>query len=155
MTPKNPKKKKFKRLVLEDIFWQFVAWWLTPKDERDPPTQQKFAERFGVHMDTLTDWKDRPEFLSEIIKTCEVFMKQAAPAVTNSFVRDLIQGGSSISSGDRKLFYKMVGMARDEVTVHLSPHEEYIKKLRARMAENMESKKNAKRKPKGKRGRSR
>lgn len=39
-----------------------LNWLLTPKANRNPPTQKAFAEKWGVSERTVRDWRDAPKF---------------------------------------------------------------------------------------------
>lgn len=41
---------------------RYLQWLTTPKSERDPPSQQKFADELGVHVRSLRDWQADPLF---------------------------------------------------------------------------------------------
>lgn len=44
---------------------RFILWLLTPKDEREPETQDALADELGVSASKLSNWKKDPEFLAE------------------------------------------------------------------------------------------
>lgn len=54
---------------------RYIAWLALPKAQRLPKTQEKLAVDFGVHRDTLTDWKQLPGFMDAV----------------NSLARDLVK----------------------------------------------------------------
>lgn len=43
-----------------DIYLKFINWVCSPN--RNPKTHSQFAKKFGVSIDTLTDWKKRAGF---------------------------------------------------------------------------------------------
>ena len=43
-------------------FFQFAAWCATPQWDRECKTQKEFAEQIRVDEDTLTSWKNNPNF---------------------------------------------------------------------------------------------
>jgi hypothetical protein len=48
------------KLVAE--FFEFASWAATPRQCREIKTQKEFAKKIGVSEDTLTDWKEHPQF---------------------------------------------------------------------------------------------
>jgi hypothetical protein len=61
--PKQSESKAaFKGVKLETEFREFARFYATPRSLRDAKTQGDFAKKFGVSQDTLSDWKQRPEF---------------------------------------------------------------------------------------------
>lgn len=45
---------------------RYIAWLALPKAQRVPKTQEKLADVFGVHRDTLTDWKHLPGLMDAV-----------------------------------------------------------------------------------------
>jgi len=41
---------------------EFIRWLTTPKVERDPPSQAKFAEKHGISEEAMRRWKRNPKF---------------------------------------------------------------------------------------------
>jgi hypothetical protein len=44
---------------------RFLTWLLTPKQEREPPTQTALALELGLNSAVLSNWKREPEFLEQ------------------------------------------------------------------------------------------
>ncbi len=63
-----------------DVYLEFVNWICLP--DREPKTQQQFAKKFGVSMDTLTDWKKRAGF-----------WKQAETSLNIAYLREKTTAG--------------------------------------------------------------
>jgi hypothetical protein len=73
-------------VVLSDIkliseFNQFTKWSATPRQFRDDRTQKEFAETIGVCEDTLTDWKNHPQFEVQVYQHMQKWMKDRIPDV--------------------------------------------------------------------------
>ncbi len=62
MAKKLKKNGKFRRDRNKLKYEAFVAWIAMPKPLREPKTQREFAEKYGVDVGTLTDWKNNPQF---------------------------------------------------------------------------------------------
>ena len=62
MSESNPKNPKTKALVKPLVFNEFAKWMAIPEPFRDIKTQGEFAKKFGVHQDTLSDWKKKDSF---------------------------------------------------------------------------------------------
>ena len=42
---------------------EFLEWLCTLKKDRQPSTMAALADKLGVHVRTLRDWKERPDFI--------------------------------------------------------------------------------------------
>lgn len=70
-TSQKPKDTLFKFIDSGEIpekliLLQFVRWSALPKKLRDPETQAKFAEKYQVNVNTLSNWKLHSGFWDEV-----------------------------------------------------------------------------------------
>lgn len=71
-----------KQIRLKKAYVDFVRWTILTKKEKQsenaPRTQGEFARKWGIHIDTTTDWFKRPDF--ETMRE-EIFRKKLAAEV--------------------------------------------------------------------------
>lgn len=118
-TMENP---DLKNLQLPDIYIAFTQWFAIPKDLRNLKTQKEFAKAYGVSEDTLSKWRQRPNFW----KTTETSVK--------SHFQELISDGlqamynkSIIRKGDPRamtVFLQYVANFNPKTIVELPPAPE-------------------------------
>jgi hypothetical protein len=93
---KPPAKRKPRHaLARQDVFEEFVKWFATPTPLRDPPTQQDFADKFGVNRDTPTDWKKREEFLPAVKAHWKQWGIDKTSNVMEALYRHIVKKGES------------------------------------------------------------
>ena len=46
--------------------WEFIKWYATPTEAREPRNQGDFAKSIGVNKNTLVKWKQKPGFYEEV-----------------------------------------------------------------------------------------
>lgn len=82
----------YSRVQYKDLFLEFVVWCATPRQERELKTQGDFARFYGLHIDTLTDWKKRPDFDTEVEYRRIQFFREYAPDVYYALVQKALTG---------------------------------------------------------------
>ena len=88
-------------------FLEFVRWQATPSWERNLTTQNKFAERYQVSPDTLTDWKRHPEFWPLVWRLIHERMKERIPDVLEGLYEKIAAGKGG--AADVQLFLSLAG----------------------------------------------
>jgi len=71
---------------------QFVLWVATPEPLREPHTQSKLAEKFGVGDDTLSEWKQREGFWDDVRREIHSWGKNRTPNVVHALYKKAISG---------------------------------------------------------------
>ena len=85
-------------------FQQFVVWIATPEPLREPRNQSEFAAKFGLCLDTLTDWKQRAGFWDEVKKEWDKWGKEKTNNVIARFYQKIL--GPDVSTADFKLWFQ-------------------------------------------------
>lgn len=75
------------------ILLTFVRWCALPKALRDPETQSKFCEKYGLNKDTLTNWKYRQGFYEEVRFYQDRFVLSFGADLWYSFIRTAKKNG--------------------------------------------------------------
>lgn len=88
------------RLVIPSVyrfpeFMQFVAWYATPRQFREPKTQKGLAELVGVCEDTLTDWKRNPQFWPLVQQALADWIKDRVPDVIGGLYQKAFHKGNA------------------------------------------------------------
>ena len=74
---------------------QFVLWTATPEPLREPQTQRKLAEKFGVGNDTLSEWKQREGFWEQVHRELRTWSKDRTPNVIYALYNKAKSGGAA------------------------------------------------------------
>lgn len=105
-----------------DLVLSFVKWYALPKEVKKIKTHTEFAQKFGVHIDTLTDWKNLPGFYDEVaiyhFNEMQRFMSDVGYAVVNSAKRG--------SAKSQELFFKIYMKWSDKIRVEDETPERVI-----------------------------
>lgn len=88
-------------------FIKFVQWFATPRQFRTPKTQKEFANEIGICQDTLTNWKQHPEFWPLVLQSINAWMKERVPDVIGGLYEKAISDKSSAK--DVEMFLRLVG----------------------------------------------
>lgn len=92
ITPKNKGSQKIRhRLEYSD----FVIWIATPKTLREPATQRDLARQFGIGEDTLSDWKNRPDFWDEVREERSQWTREKTSDVIHALYKRASEGGGA------------------------------------------------------------
>lgn len=100
-SPKTPIKSK--SLKRPDIFRVFISWMAIPVPLREPKTHTDFAKKFGVCIDTLTDWKKRPEFWPAVEEEWKRWGKEKTSNIIAKFYQKIMKYGFN---ADFKLWFQ-------------------------------------------------
>jgi hypothetical protein len=80
------------RVHEKEIFCRFVEWCALPKKVREPRTQGEFARMYGLHIDTLTDWKKREGFQEEVDRYRISYFREFASDIYYALVQRALTG---------------------------------------------------------------
>lgn len=94
-TPKNSKKKGTRPLRHQGEYLDFVAWVALPTELRQPKTQQDLAKEFGVGQDTLSEWKQRPDFWEDVSKKRREWGRERTPDVLLALFKRIQKTGGA------------------------------------------------------------
>ena len=87
-----------KGVYKNSVFREFVRWSALPPmeafQEMGVQDQNEFAEKFKVNKDTLTRWKNRPEFAQGVDKLQHQWGFGKTPNVVHAIYRSAIKGNS-------------------------------------------------------------
>lgn len=95
MTENNPSSPKDKPIRKVDIYEEYINWMALPHELREPPTQELFAKKFGIHIDTTTDWKKREGFWTDVKKKRNDWAKSKTPDVINALYKKAVKEGNA------------------------------------------------------------
>lgn len=65
----------------------FIRWYALPRQLRKPETQEKLAEKIGIHKDTFANWKRRAGFWDEVGIYTNLYFRSNAPDVFYALVQ--------------------------------------------------------------------
>lgn len=99
----NPIRNRYRHAERE----MFKLWLATPSALRIPQTQGEFADKFGIHPGTLSDWKDVPGFMDDVVKTAKRLAREFTPDVIHALRRSATSVGPG-TSPDRKLWVQYI-----------------------------------------------
>ena len=87
---------QFKILGIKHVpeFIQFVNWFATPGQFKDPETQKEFAEKIEVCEDTLTDWKKHPQFWPLVFASIADWIKDKIPDAIGGLYDRILKDGN-------------------------------------------------------------
>ena len=74
---------------------EFINWFALPVSLRIPKTQKLFAKNFGLHQDTVSDWKKRPDFLKKVEKERQIWRREKTQDVVDVLYRKIIATGDA------------------------------------------------------------
>lgn len=91
----TPKKKGSARIRHKLEYADFVVWIATPKALREPKTQRDLAQQFGVGEDTLSDWKNRPDFWDRVSEERNKWTREKTSDVIHALYKRASEGGGA------------------------------------------------------------
>ena len=127
ITPKTPTKKALKR---PDVFNQFALWLSTFEGIREPRTQEEFAKKFGVCIDTLSDWKKRDDLWQAVEQEWKKWGREKTTNVMNTLYTKIMQEGESANI-KIWLQYFLDWVEKQETKVRIEKLEEISMTIRA------------------------
>jgi hypothetical protein len=86
-----------KQPIREDVYRDFVRWFAMSyleKKEFGIMNQLEFAEKFEVSKDTLSRWKVRPDFESEVDKHTSTWARGKLPDIYHSIYQSAVRGNA-------------------------------------------------------------
>lgn len=96
-----------------DVRSKFKKWLAIPKSKRAQtgiPTQQEFAQQYGVHPSTLSQWKNDPAFMSDVDRVRRSHLDRELSDIYESMIERAKEGDvRSI-----KMAFKMAGRWEDD-----------------------------------------
>lgn len=75
-------------------FLQFVHWFATPKQFKEPENQKEFAKSIGVCQDTITDWKKHPQFWPLVFASISEWVKEKIPDAVGGLYERILEDGN-------------------------------------------------------------
>ena len=78
-----------------DVYQLFVVWMSLPQPERYPKTQKEFAAKYGIHQDTVVDYKKRKGFWDDVQLMWKDWGKEKTSDVMKKFYDTLMSKGSA------------------------------------------------------------
>jgi hypothetical protein len=63
---------------------QYQLWLATPADRRNPSTEAALAERLGVTVMTLHEWRQRHDFWDEVVRLAQLQLRDRLPAILHA-----------------------------------------------------------------------
>lgn len=99
-------------LVISDIykvpeFMKFAEWFSTPRQLRKIKTQKQFSIAIGVCEDTLTDWKQHPQFRVLVQQNISEWIKERIPDVIHGLYENDVNEGKA---KDVEMFLRLSGI---------------------------------------------
>jgi hypothetical protein len=71
----------------------FAEWLATPKNDRDPKTQNEVAEKLGLQPETLSRWKKIPGYTDLVYQNARNILDSRMPEILN-VIAEKAEGGS-------------------------------------------------------------
>lgn len=99
------------------IYRAFIAWFALPYPQRMKTgirNQQKFAEAHGINNNTLTRWKERPDFEKSVDALIQKWGVERIPDVIDAIARSAIKGNARSQALWMRLFGQSFLKKRDE-----------------------------------------
>ncbi len=93
---------------------QHIAWCATPKGQREPATQQEWAEQLGVNRRTLNRWEKLPGFWEEVRTLVEQDVLQAFPDILGALVKTASTPNTRSIVPAARLLLEMLGDLKPE-----------------------------------------
>lgn len=104
---KRVKKKKKERDLKKPLeYQQFIRWTAMPSILREPKTQQDLSKEFNIAQKTLSLWKKRENFWSDVRKEMKTYFKDKTPNVLQATYQKLLKGDAS--GGELKVWLQYV-----------------------------------------------
>jgi hypothetical protein len=113
-------------IIKKHEYFEFIYWLSTPIDLREIKTHEEFAKKIGVSKDTLTDWKKREGFQDLLMETIKTTFRERSAGVLRAVERRAHKSGGN---QDAALYFKVVGMVKDQSEIKLGVDEDLKKAL--------------------------
>jgi hypothetical protein len=94
-TPNNSKIKPQSKIRHQIEYRDFIEWIATPTSARNPKTQQELSKKFGVGQDTLSEWKHRQDFWTEVARKRKEWGREKAPDIVKALYDRIIKTGGA------------------------------------------------------------
>jgi len=94
-TPNNSKNKSLKGLKHQMEYLDFITWIATPSVLRTPKSQQELSKKFGVGQDTLSEWKSREGFWTDVYEKRKRWGRERTPDIIMALYKRIIRTGSA------------------------------------------------------------
>lgn len=82
----------------------FIEWNAAPRDLKKIKTQGQFAKSFGLHIDTLTDWKKLDGFWDEVKSKRDQSFRSHSTEIIHALAKRAMSGNSKAVELWLKLF---------------------------------------------------
>lgn len=93
LTPKQTKEKKYSGLRNVFEYTEFIEWISLPTELREPSTQRELALQFKIGEDTLSDWKKRDGFWTDVENKRKSWGKDKTSDVLHSLYKKATKTG--------------------------------------------------------------
>ena len=105
------------KLLLTQEQEAYLAWLITPEDQRDPDTKKAYAEKTGVHENTLRVWEKKKNFVERWKLGIEGLNQ--SPERTQKLLDALYIKGISGDTKSAELYLKATGNMPNSSTVNI------------------------------------
>ena len=109
------------------LLLSFIKWIAHPKSIRMPKTHIEFGAKFGVSIDTLTDWKKLIGFYDEVSMYHYDIMRRFTPEVANGIAKAAIKGNPKAQELYYKIFEKFsdkISFKDETLPIEIEPREQ-------------------------------
>ncbi len=90
-----PKQAKNSIPLKANEYGEFIRWIATPAPLRKPKTQKELASKLKVDNATLSDWKQRVDFNSQVKRELTKWAREKTPRVVLSLYKKILKTGSA------------------------------------------------------------
>ncbi|MFA5368935.1 MAG: hypothetical protein WC303_02920 [Candidatus Paceibacterota bacterium] len=131
-TPNNSKNNGLRGLKHQMEYLDFITWISTPSTIRIPKTQQELSKQFRVGQDTLSEWKNRPEFWKRVAKKRKQWGQERTPDVVMSLYNKILKDGNAT---EVKLWFQYFEEWSEKINTIEQPQRRYQNLTNAELIE--------------------
>jgi hypothetical protein len=105
------------KLLLTQEQEAYLAWLITPEEQRDPDTKKAYADKTGVHVNTLGTWEKKKNFIERWKLGIEGLNQ--SPERTQKLLEALYIKGISGDTKSAELYLKATGNMPNSSTLNI------------------------------------